>query len=928
MEDVLVNLFEDCCSFCSDNRHECPTFDWICRYTLKVLQQYPAGMTQAVLLTELEAKWRQAVRSGEHTGKLLRVLTTKQLELNEVISGIIVPQDDFRFKLYAPDTDIDIINDKKSSSSTTDSSSGSSSTVYALECIAHRQTGDFASFTAYHSYELKGHMISLTYGRLLKQAGLGGSASSSNGSGLYLLPTPYLSYWFDYRLPNTRSFLQNELFSLHTNFIDLCMSKILETSRTATMNIANIVDTLNTQVGVVIGTVESIGGVLAHPQQQSSTIVVIKLNIYSNINYTQPNQGHDNNTKKKSIYLLLLDEQISLARLWNKGDLLFIYRPYVSINATEILFGSKKQGTSNVPGAAAMAHEVVVRPIVDLDGALEDTSCLPVHLWYGGITVINKIYGISSTNITAEATTSQNMTSPISNYEVVKSRKRGRNDDNVPTTSTSDLSIPSPPSVEQHSSSNINTFLSICHRKNSRKDLTMLTRVLAVSEYTHAGASSSRNTVQERQGCLWLQALMEYDDNKIGNKQKGYKVGILHLRYPLNEATTSVVQWPRLGQLLWVSGVRHDLQLSVCMSSLDASTATIGAVSPTDIMCAPFDLKPPNQLPLWAHEAHILPVICHNTINSTIDYTMNSNNTDHYHGSSINYTQSTGVLKHQSTTLSETNIMNVSNITALMHSPTILQPICLQELQQQCYISSTYPTSSRSMKDAGSLSACTVVVAHVVEAQVEPNSGVLLLLLSDKTGTICAHMSDSAVNLTSAPIALQSRNSSKIQSNTKHSANSAAKNGNSGHFPNSMSSLSDSSNNSIDFYAAANISTSNSLQNERNICTSWKGRQCKLLLSRTDDVQPSQSSQRYVAEAVANMNEKYLSYSMWPCGWMGTSSSLAAASSTAQMTTGDTDATVGKSQDTIYFRVDAVSDVEPCAAAWSLLKAHRAFARK
>lgn len=64
-----------------------PTFNWCADTLCTLLLQYPAGLTQAVLLTELESKWRLYLRRGENAGKLLQILTSMQLSSGDVLVG-------------------------------------------------------------------------------------------------------------------------------------------------------------------------------------------------------------------------------------------------------------------------------------------------------------------------------------------------------------------------------------------------------------------------------------------------------------------------------------------------------------------------------------------------------------------------------------------------------------------------------------------------------------------------------------------------------------------------------------------------------------------------------------------------------------------------------------------------------------------------
>ena len=72
-----------------NNTKTLPTFSWSAATFCHLLLQYPAGLTEAVLLTELESKWRLYLRRGENAGKLRQVLTSLQLSSGDVLLGEI-----------------------------------------------------------------------------------------------------------------------------------------------------------------------------------------------------------------------------------------------------------------------------------------------------------------------------------------------------------------------------------------------------------------------------------------------------------------------------------------------------------------------------------------------------------------------------------------------------------------------------------------------------------------------------------------------------------------------------------------------------------------------------------------------------------------------------------------------------------------------
>lgn len=110
LTDLFVGIHNEVCGFCYKNsKHKQPTFDWTIANGASVLRAYPAGVSRTVLLTELEHKWRSAVRRGENAGKLKRVLASAQLALHETLDGTLSRLDEFRCRLESDGAAVDLI---------------------------------------------------------------------------------------------------------------------------------------------------------------------------------------------------------------------------------------------------------------------------------------------------------------------------------------------------------------------------------------------------------------------------------------------------------------------------------------------------------------------------------------------------------------------------------------------------------------------------------------------------------------------------------------------------------------------------------------------------------------------------------------------------------------------------------------------------
>ena len=160
---------------------------------MNILQQYPSGVTRAVMLTELEHRWRDAVKRGEHSGKLWSVLTNMQVDSTDILSGVIDPKDGFRCVLSSsPDAE--------------------DNATTSIDMIMHRrQFQNFFDFCERKNFNvLKNRPVILTEARLLKQ------------KPPILLPTKFMNCVLDAQRTEdgTKTFLQSVILSKHQRFYD------------------------------------------------------------------------------------------------------------------------------------------------------------------------------------------------------------------------------------------------------------------------------------------------------------------------------------------------------------------------------------------------------------------------------------------------------------------------------------------------------------------------------------------------------------------------------------------------------------------------------------------------------------------------------------------------------------------------------------
>ena len=100
---VLQALIKDLVQFTS-GENASPSGQWTVQHSLRLLQQYPAGISKAVLLTELDYLWKIHQKRGEHVGKLKQAITTKQLSLADILTGDLTAIDEYRFVPFAAPT--------------------------------------------------------------------------------------------------------------------------------------------------------------------------------------------------------------------------------------------------------------------------------------------------------------------------------------------------------------------------------------------------------------------------------------------------------------------------------------------------------------------------------------------------------------------------------------------------------------------------------------------------------------------------------------------------------------------------------------------------------------------------------------------------------------------------------------------------------
>lgn len=348
---IFYSIHLELGGFCDKNNHCRPNFGWTLTNGVRVLQQYPAGVSRCVLLTELEHRWRTLVRRGENAGRLKQVLSIGQVSATDVLIGKLtscnVP---FRFRLDADGASVDL--------------------------LMHQQMNGWIQFSQSHCFEpFDDRTVCLTNCQLLH---------NQNGQPPMILPTTHICFILDFSRPKDALFLNNTLMPLYYPFLRDVIAG----------NVEALTKNVNIAIHLVFASVLEIGSPMQHPINLGNYRVVkmaLSSTHSSAFESRASSSGTAHSDQDRIIFLILLDEQTSLSNLWEQGDALFIYRPWISPNETEILFGRRTE----VRGAAhgAFDHDIVHRADDMLKCALESSSVAPVHLLISSATVCAKVRG-------------------------------------------------------------------------------------------------------------------------------------------------------------------------------------------------------------------------------------------------------------------------------------------------------------------------------------------------------------------------------------------------------------------------------------------------------------------------------------------------------------------------------------------------------
>ena len=340
-----------------------PPPKWAISQTCIILQSHPRGISRDVLLTELESRWRKSLKRGEHGGRLSQCVATKELSLTDILEGKLTKIDDFRCNFVSEDASVDM--------------------------ILHRQHTDFLAYMKYYYKNIDqttfmtNRKCRLTGGRMLLD-------KSS-----IILPTPLLAFSLTASLQSDKNFIIDILYPQHNELATVLLDLSLLSYETLSNEIKGAdyaaddncpvlktsidkmkeVTTLNDKAIGCFVKLSMISKVFDHPYTNLSVFRYVRLNVIS-----------DSLKRPCYIYLILLDDQVNLASLFNLNDTYYIYRPYIASNADESLFKSKEAGHHHV-----LQYNIVYRDTIALNVLEDGYYPCPCYFLYGATTTIINI---------------------------------------------------------------------------------------------------------------------------------------------------------------------------------------------------------------------------------------------------------------------------------------------------------------------------------------------------------------------------------------------------------------------------------------------------------------------------------------------------------------------------------------------------------
>lgn len=363
-----------------------PTLKWSMLTTCAILNGHPRGISKDVLLTELESRWKTSLKRCEYGGKLSQCVAQKELNLSDIIEGKLTKTNEFICNFISEDTSVDI--------------------------ILHRQHTDFLAFSKFFYKSLD--QIHFLTNRKCRVTGCRMLLDKKS----IILPTPFLILYLTSMLVSDKNFINDILYANHKELLSVLHN--LSLSSYEDVNIhenncpkpkavqidPNLLSTLNDKAIGCFVQICMISKVYDHPHTNLSVFRYVRLNMIS-----------DNSQRPCYIYLILLDDQINLANLFNLKDIYYIYRPYIALNIEESLFKSREEK----PGHhRVLQYSIVYRDAITLNILEDGFYPCPCYFLYGATTTLIKI---DDNELIPFLSSTKNTNSlKLSNFEISQSR--------------------------------------------------------------------------------------------------------------------------------------------------------------------------------------------------------------------------------------------------------------------------------------------------------------------------------------------------------------------------------------------------------------------------------------------------------------------------------------------------------------------------
>ncbi|CAN0031945.1 unnamed protein product [Ectocarpus fasciculatus] len=347
-------------------------WSWTCRTLIETVRRYPSGLTEAVILAELELLWRRDVRGAFVPGKLQAYLDAQYAPLSDVIQACVVRHSDQLVTLV-----------EDHSCSVSSNLSPAKVDMYLHQnfkpCLRYAQGVG-------HDLLVPGRKVRLTGCRLLTGAaaavtgggggraggGEGGRRSPNGGGPSTLLLTEYLAFVLDHRRSDDLRLAQGmfgglrvkDTFEEKSNYEEFfVVCKVLEIRRPR-QHSSNSGDgqqprkrrqTLQTVVLECAANPKA-GGLRQQQQQQQQQQQGRK---------QQHRRGEaggeddgSSSSSRETVLFHLWDEQTCLTSLFRKGDGLGVYWPWL-VREPQPRGSGGDQGPVAAPGGQSSQQQLV-----------------------------------------------------------------------------------------------------------------------------------------------------------------------------------------------------------------------------------------------------------------------------------------------------------------------------------------------------------------------------------------------------------------------------------------------------------------------------------------------------------------------------------------------------------------------------------------